>query len=52
MTECFAFVSLLKKAHEELNKRINEHDEYGASKGDITLPVGAPSLGWLLGDGI
>lgn len=27
------------KAYEELNKRIDEHDEYEATKGDITLPV-------------
>jgi len=37
------YYAQLKKAHEELNKRINEHDEYGTSKGEVTLPV-SPGL--------
>ena len=36
---CTPLPPQLAKAYEELNKRIFEHDTYGAEKGDITLPV-------------
>lgn len=35
----YAVYFKLTHAHEELNKRIYEHDKYGDAKKDLTLPV-------------